>query len=84
METIEKVKKEMQAFRTMLPELLKKHPDKWVVVEGGKLSGVFEDEETAHSFALEEYGPDGGFIVAPVAEENPTPLNIALVFGTVG
>ena len=77
----EKVKREMQSFRTALPELLKEHAGQWVVFADGTVVGFYEDEDSAYRAAMQEYGPGGGFVIARVVQEQPQPTSFAAVFG---
>jgi len=79
----ERVKQEMQAFRRALPELLKDHAGQWVVFFDGKVVDFYQDEASAYDAAIQAFGPNAGFVVAPVAPEYPRPTSFAVMFGVV-
>ena len=63
------VYEETLRFRKALPELLKDHRGQWVVFLHGRPRGFFPNGDEAYLAALDAFGCDGGFVVAPVVEE---------------
>jgi hypothetical protein len=74
------VAKEMEHFRAALPELLASRRGEWVVFKDGRAQSFHADEDVALSWAITQYGVDGGFVVAPVEEERVVLLHSAAFF----
>ncbi len=77
----EEVLAETKRFRQELPQLLKRYPGRWVVFKNGAVDSDHPDERSAYRAALEKYGPQGGYVVAPVAATGPTPISAGVAFG---
>lgn len=77
----DKVLAETKKFREALPEMLKSHRGEWVVFMGGEAKGFHPDEKSAYDAAVAQFGRNGGFVVAPIVETNPTPVTAAVMFG---
>ena len=74
-----RILEESRRFRAALPELLKQHAGKWVVFKDGEVRIVTDDEDSAYVWGLEHYGARGGFVVAPVDEDQgPRPATFEL------
>lgn len=63
---------EWDRFIVKLPELIKKHRDKWVVFKDGSDHGSYDSEDAAFDAAVARWGPDGGFVVAKASEQKPS------------
>ena len=82
MSAIEKrVFDETQRFQAALPELMKKYPARWVVFKDGQVQGDYDNGDGAYLAAIEKFGVDGGFVIAPVASIAPTPVTAGVLFG---
>jgi hypothetical protein len=77
----EKVLEETKLFRAVLPGLLEKHRGQWVVFKGGSVRSFHDDETSAYQAAVQEFGAGTGYVIAPVAETQPTPVTAAVLFG---
>lgn len=67
----QQVREESRRFRAQLPELIKKYAGRWVVFRDGAVQADFDDEETAYTSGVQEFGVRGGFVIARVVEEQP-------------
>ena len=76
----DRVRAENNRFRDVLPDLLKKYRGRWVVFRDGEVQSDFATEDEAYADAVQRFGHDGGFVVAPVQEVTPTPLTAAIAF----
>ncbi len=63
-------KKNLDAFRKMLPELLKKHKSKHALVVNGKLERIDADLQALLDYAYSEF-PDVLGLIQPIQEELP-------------
>ena len=62
--------RDREAFYRKLPELLRTHPGKYVVISGGQVAVIGESEnETARRFFREH--PDADFYIGFVGDEPP-------------
>jgi hypothetical protein len=77
----ERVREENERFRKALPELLETYPNRWVVFRDGAVISDHDSQLAAYTAAVEAFGPHGGFVVAPVKEQVPTPMTAAVLFG---
>jgi len=68
---------EQRAFEEQFESLLASHPGKYVLFKNGKLVGFYDDHETAYKAALEKFGLDAIFLIAPIAKSEATPVSIA-------
>lgn len=59
---------EKRAFKAKLPEMLVEHAGEFAVFKGGEAVGFFAEPGEAYAFAIEEYGPDGLFLIEEVAD----------------
>jgi hypothetical protein len=72
---------ESDRFRAALPILIKQYRDKWVLFKDGKVQAVFDDEFSAHCAGVQNFGVDGGFVVAQVVEDTgPVPITAGVFF----
>ena len=55
--------KALRVFKAHFPELLKKHPDKWVACDGERVLYVGDSQEVLYKKCLKRGIPDGEFIV---------------------
>ncbi len=70
----QKIRDEFHRFRQVLGSLLETHRGQWVVFLDGRVQGFYDDENAAYASAVERFGIDGGFVVAPVSEDlGPVP-----------
>lgn len=77
----EQVLAETERFHAALPEIMKKHAGRWVVFREGVVASAHDDQDQAYSAGVAEFGIEGGFVVAQVAEVTPTPITAAVMFG---
>lgn len=75
------IESEIAAYETMQGELEAKFLDKWVVVNGGKLAGVFEAFEEAAAHAVAQFGR-GPYLIRQVGQK-PTVLPASVVYSQV-
>lgn len=72
----QKIRDEFRQFREMLGSLLETHRGQWVVFLDGRVQGFFDGENAAYASAVERFGSDAGFVVAPVSEDlGPVPAS---------
>lgn len=81
MTTREKVLEETKRFHDALPQLVQKYAGRWVVFAEGAVVSDHANENDAYKAALERFGVQGGFVVAPVVELKPTPITAGVLFG---
>lgn len=55
--------KALRVFKAHLPELLKKHPDKWVACDGERVLYIGNSQEVLFKKCRKRGIPDGEFIV---------------------
>lgn len=79
----DRVSEQHAKFRAELPELLRRHPGRWVVYYDGPRA-FFDDEWKALEWASATLGDDTGFVIAHVEEERAVLLTAALAFGGLG
>ena len=72
-----KLKEEQEAFDKQLPDLLPSHQGQFVLFKDGKPVEFFDDHPSAYRAALDEFGLDATFLIAPVVESHPEPISIA-------
>lgn len=53
---VDALKKELEAYERMKPELLRKYQGKVVAIKDGRLVGVYNSEEEAFNDVLKKYG----------------------------
>lgn len=68
-------------FQEKLPELLPEHRGRWVVFRGGEVKSEHATADEAYAAAVEAFGVQGGYVVAPVVEVTPTPVTAGVLFG---
>lgn len=73
--------KETLKFREMLPTLILSHGGKCVLFRDEKVISAHATETEAYEAGVTTFGPEGGFVVALVAQSKPTPINAAAAFG---
>jgi len=71
------LRKEQAAFEGQLEDLVAKHSHKLVVFHGGALQGVFADYGKAYAFAIERFGLDEPFLIAPVEPPRIETISVA-------
>ncbi len=76
----DKVREETKRFRDALPSLMKSLAGRWVVFRDGKVVADFASESEAYESAIDEYGAEGGFVVACVVVVDPEPINAHVLF----
>lgn len=81
MASFDEVKLESERFYKALPTLILKYHHRWVVFRGGELVSDHATEEQAFKEALQRFGAEGGFVVAPVEDVNATPITAGVMFG---
>lgn len=68
-------------FQAKLPELLPTLRGQWVVFRDGEVKSAHPGADAAYAAAVEQFGVEGGYVVAPVVEVNPTPVTAGILFG---
>ena len=81
MASYDEIRAETERFHKALPGLMQKYRHRWVVFRHGELVSDHATEEEAFSDALRRFGPDGGFVIAPVEDVQPTPITAGVMFG---
>lgn len=71
-----------QAFKAILPDLLKTHAGKYALVRDQKLEGVFDSIDSAYAEGLRRFGLRPFFVGHIVAVEKPEQLP-ALTHGLI-
>ena len=74
---------EHRAFEAALPELLEAHRDEFVVFHGLEPVHFTDSFDSAHDFAIDEYGPDEIVLIAQVAEPDTRPISYAWEYGVM-
>ena len=69
MATTQEVERNYEAFRELLPELVKTHPGQCALLRRGKLVEVFPTSRDARWIGRERF-PDGDFSVQPITERD--------------
>jgi hypothetical protein len=77
----QRVLAETLRFREVLPQLMTRYRGRWVVFRDGTVASDHETEGDALAAAVERFGVDGGFVVAPVSELRATPVTAGVHFG---
>jgi hypothetical protein len=72
---------EAARFRAMLPVLLPRYREQWVVFRDGDVVSAHANEEEAYVSGLNQFGPSGGHVVAVVREPEVVVLSAAVWFG---
>ena len=81
----DRVLQETLRFEAALPDLRKRYPPgRWVVFHEAKVASDHDSSGDAYAAAVAAFGPDGGFVIAPIAETKATPLSDAVLFGVAG
>lgn len=80
MTTAERVHEEMRRFKASLPRLKPLYAGRWVVFRDGEVVSVHDSEEDAYRAGLEEFGRQGGHVIARVADQTAVPLSAAVVY----
>jgi len=71
------LREEQDAFNRQLDSLLKTHEGKYVLFKNGEPVAFFDTHTAAYETALEKFGLDSTFLIAPIEEPNPQPVSIA-------
>lgn len=58
---------EIEAYKTLLPEIKRRHGDVWALVSGARLVEVFEEYEQASRFADDQF-PDRDVLIRHTSE----------------
>lgn len=78
----DKVMLQTELFWKEVPRLIKEgHQGKWVVFHEGEVRGIFDIEEEAYQYAIEQFGLEGGQVIAPVENPEPTPISASFLYG---
>ena len=75
------IESEIAAYEGMQGELESQFLDKWIVIHGGKLAGVFESFQEAAAFAVDRFGR-GPYLIRQVGQK-PTVLPASVVYSQV-
>ena len=75
-------KTELQYYKTHKEELLKRHANKYLVIRGDRLLGVYDTDIDAYKAGLEEFG-NVAFLIKKVTKEEEVIRFPALVLGVV-
>lgn len=75
-----KVLEQTLLFRAALPGLLEEHRGEWVVFHEGSVRSMHATIREAYAAAINELGPDAGFVVAPIEEVRPSPIYTGVIF----
>lgn len=80
----ENLRRNIEAFKAMESELLKKHPGRFALLYDEELVGVFPDKESARIEAARRF-PKGEFAISPAIGAPPANLGaIGLMVAPVG
>lgn len=74
--------KELQYYKTRKEELLKRHANKYLVIKGDRLLGVYDTDIDAYKAGLKEFG-NVAFLIKKVTKEEEVIRFPALVLGVV-
>jgi len=78
----DKVLLQTELFWKEVPRLIKEgHQGKWVVFHDGKVCGLFDSEDEAYQHGLSSFGLEGGHVIAPVENPEPTPVSASFLYG---
>jgi hypothetical protein len=75
------IEDEKKAFIARLPDMLREHSGEFAVFKGGVPVGFFVDMTQAYQFAIDKYGPEGGFLIREVAPERLEVASLTWHFG---
>jgi hypothetical protein len=74
--------KELRYYKTHKDELLKSHPNKFLVIKGDRLLGPYNTDKDAYEAGLQEFG-NVPFLIKKVTKEEEIIRFPALVLGVV-
>lgn len=74
--------KELRYYKAHKDEFLERHANKFLVIKGDRLLGVYTTEKDAYEAGLKEFG-NVPFLIKRVVEEEEVIRFPALVLGTV-
>ncbi len=77
------LKDEQAAFDAQLDELLRSHPGKYVLFKDRRPVAFFDEYPAAYAAALQQFGLDAVFLIAPVARQTPQPVSISWEAGVM-
>jgi len=80
---IDALKKELEVYKKMREELLKKYRGKVVAIKDGELVGVYDSEEEAFRDVVEKYGLVPVLIKRVVEREKPEEIP-SYTYGLLG
>ena len=83
MANIDALKKELEVYKKMREELLKKYRGKVVAIKDGELVGVYDSEEEAFRDVVEKYGLVPVLIKRVVEREKPEEIP-SYTYGLLG
>lgn len=79
---MKELKKELEFFESKKQEYLKSYKDKFVLIKGDKLIGVFDKVEDAYKKGIEEFG-NTPFLIKQVREKEEPEQLPALAIGII-
>ena len=71
--TREDLRRNIEAFKKLEPELLDSHPGEYALLYNEELKDLFPDKESARIEAARLY-PDGGYAISPAIGSPPATL----------
>ena len=80
-ESIDRIRREQDAFDRLLPELLEEHRGEYAVFRDGKPVGFYSTRDVAYRAALDCCGLDAVFLVCEVTEVVTETVSVAWEFG---
>ncbi len=76
------LERELAFFTQKRDELLKNHKDKFALVKGEALIGVYDSASNAYKVGVSKFGREA-FLVKPIREQDETYENQALALGLI-
>ena len=80
-ESIERLRREQEAFERLLSQLLEEHRGEYAVFRDGKPIGFYRSREVAYREALDCCGLDAVFLVSEVTETVTESVSVTWEFG---
>jgi hypothetical protein len=76
----QRVLEETKRFWAVLPKLLETIPGRWVVFKDGVVHGDYATHEEALDAGINQFGLDGGEVIAPVRPNIPVVLSAGSLY----
>ncbi len=77
------LKDEQAAFEAQLDDLLRTHAGKYVLFKNGGPIDFFDDYPSAYKAALQRFGLDQVFLIAPIVKPKPQPVSVSWEAGVM-